>query len=91
MIHLLNERVEVFNDLAGLADLHYPRYEGGFFVSVFTPDADKTADTMREAGVFVVPMPGAVRVALCTTPASTIPRLVDALDVGVRAAKSIAP
>jgi len=91
MIHLLNERVEVFNDLAGLVDLHYPRYEGGFFVSVFTPDADKTADTMREAGVFVVPMPGAVRVALCTTPASTIPRLVDALDVGVRAAKSIAP
>ena len=91
MIHLLNERVEVFNDLAGLADLHYPRYEGGFFVSVFTPAADKTADIMREAGVFVVPMPGAVRVALCTTPASTIPRLVDALDVGVRAAKSIAP
>jgi aromatic-amino-acid transaminase len=91
MIRLLNERVEVFNDLAGLADLHYPRYEGGFFVSVFTPDADRTADTMRESGVFVIPMPGAVRVALCTIPVSTISRLVDALDVGVRSAKSIAP
>jgi hypothetical protein len=35
---------------------------------------------MREAGVYVVPMKGAVRVALCSTPAREVPRLVSALE-----------
>ena len=88
MIRLLNERVAVFNERAGGAGLSYPRYEGGFFVSVFTPDAEVTAASMREAGVYVVPLPGAVRIALCATPASTIPRLVDALAEGIAAARA---
>ncbi|WP_419857414.1 aminotransferase class I/II-fold pyridoxal phosphate-dependent enzyme [Candidatus Palauibacter irciniicola] len=88
MIRLLNERVEVFNELAGRAGLSYPRYEGGFFVSVFTPDAEVTAATMREAGVYVVPMKGAVRIALCATPAHSIPRLVDALAEGIATARA---
>jgi hypothetical protein len=65
-----------------------PRYESGFFVAIFTPDPETTAATMRDAGVFVIPIPGAVRVAICSTPASEIPRLVDALAVGVRAAQA---
>lgn len=88
MIRLLNERVAVFNDLAGAAGLSYPRYEGGFFVSVFTPDAEVTAATMREAGVYVVPMEGAVRIALCATPAHAIPRLVEALAEGIATARA---
>ena len=54
--------------------------------TVFTPDAQATAATMRERGVFVVPLQGAVRVALCSTPASEVPRLVEALTEGVAAA-----
>ena len=84
---LLGKRVTVFNELARSAGLRYPRYEGGFFVSVFTPDAELTAAQMREAGVYVVPLDGAVRVALCSTPASNVPRLVEALAAGVRAAE----
>jgi hypothetical protein len=42
---------------------------------------------MRELGVFVVPIPGAVRVALCSTPARDVPRLVQALAEGLRAAR----
>ena len=83
----LDERVEVFNEHARDV-LSYPRYEGGFFVTVFTPDSRRTAAVMREAGVYVVPVDGAVRVALCATPRAEIPRLVQALREGVEAVDS---
>jgi aromatic-amino-acid transaminase len=83
---LLQQRVAAFNGAAGAAGLRYPRYEGGFFVTVFTPDGERTAARMRERGVFVVPQAGAVRVALCSTPARDVPRLVEALAEGVRGA-----
>jgi aromatic-amino-acid transaminase len=75
----LRERVEAFNREAARAGLRHPRYEGGFFVSVFTEDAELAAKSMRERGVYVVPMKGAVRIALCSTPAADVPRLVQAL------------
>lgn len=81
LIQLLDDRVAVFNREA--KKLAYPRYEGGFFVSVFTKDGEKTAASMREDGVFVVPMKGAVRVALCSTAVRDVPRLVRALEKGV--------
>ena len=84
---LLFERVGVFNRLAREAGLQYPRYEGGFFVAVFTPDPQKTQDSMQREGVFVVPLSGAVRVAICATPASKVPRLVEALARGLEAAR----
>jgi aromatic-amino-acid transaminase len=89
LIRLLDERVAAFNREAARAGLNYPRYEGGFFVSVFTPDPEKTAAKMREEGVFVVPLKeksgGAVRVALCSTPAKDVPRLVAALGRATKA------
>ena len=57
---LIDKRVDLFNQHAGKVGLRYPRYEGGFFVAVFTDDADRTAAAAREEGVFVVPMKGAV-------------------------------
>ena len=83
---LLDERVAAFNELARRTGLRTPRYEGGFFVAVFTPDPLATAAAMKERGVFVVPLEGAVRVALCGTPAAAVPRLVEALAAGLRAA-----
>ncbi len=80
---LLGERVEAFVNAAAGAGLHHPRYEGGFFVTVFTADGSATAARMRELGVYVVPVNGAVRVALCSTPAAHVPRLVDALAESV--------
>jgi aromatic-amino-acid transaminase len=83
---LLGERVSAFNAAAAKAGLAYPRYEGGFFVTVFAADPERAAARMRELGVFVVPIAGALRVALCSTPARDVPRLVDALAQGLRAA-----
>jgi aromatic-amino-acid transaminase len=76
LIGLLGERVEIFNREASRVQLRYPRYEGGFFVTVFTEDAKGTAAAAKEEGVFVVPIEGAVRVALCGIPVADVPRLV---------------
>jgi aromatic-amino-acid transaminase len=76
---LLLRRVAAFNSRAREVALRYPRYEGGFFVTVFCDDGPKEAARMRELGVFVVPQKKAVRVALCGVGEAEIPRLVDAL------------
>lgn len=76
---LLTTRVDSFNALARPKGLDYPRYEGGFFVTVFTPDADARATKMKELGVYVVPQKGAVRVALCSVANADVGRLVNAL------------
>lgn len=87
LVDLLNARVVEFNELAAKHSLHFPRYEGGFFVSVFSDDPQVTIRHMQDAGVFIVPLQGAVRVGLCATPKSKIPRLVEALAAGVAAAR----
>jgi len=86
LIQLLDDRVAVFNREAAREKLRYPRYEGGFFVSVFAPDAEKAAAHMREEGVYVVPLKGALRVALCSTAVRDVPRLVKALKSGIQRA-----
>jgi aromatic-amino-acid transaminase len=86
LVELLGARIEAFNAGARQIGLTMPRYDSGFFVTVFTKDGQKTAATMRDLGVFVLPIPGAVRVALCATPLAEIPRLLDALEKGVAAA-----
>lgn len=85
LCRLLSERVGAFNVLARDGGLTYPRYEGGFFVAVFVPDPEGTVDHMQREGVFVVPLAGAVRLALCATPKDAVPRLVESLVAGVRA------
>lgn len=76
---LLDARVAAFNEHAKKAGLRYPRYEGGFFVTVFADDAMERAARMRDKGVFVVPAKGALRVALCSVAERDVPRLVEAL------------
>jgi len=84
---LLAERVALFTRLARERVLPHPRYEGGFFVTVFADDSARAAAHLRTAGVFVVPIPGALRVAVCSTPLRSIPRLVEALAQGLDATR----
>lgn len=77
MKDLLTARVAEWNRLAPGAGLKYPRYEGGFFVTVFTDDAHDRAVRMKEKGVFVVPAKGALRVALCSVAARDVAKLVE--------------
>ena len=87
LIRLLSERVAAFNGAARTAGLDFPRYEGGFFVTVFTAHARKAASICRQAGVFVVPLDGGLRLALCATPVGKVARLVKSLAEGIGAAE----
>jgi aromatic-amino-acid transaminase len=82
---LLHARVALFTRLAREAGLHHPRYEGGFFVTVFCAQPERAAAVMREHDVFVVPVAGALRVALCSTSLTQVTRLVTALAAGIQA------
>jgi aromatic-amino-acid transaminase len=79
VVALLGSRVVAFNELARGTGLNYPRYDGGFFVTVFVEDPFGAAEKMKADGVFVVPQRGALRVALCAVPARDIRRLVESL------------
>jgi aromatic-amino-acid transaminase len=83
---VLRARVDAFNRHARERNLKYPRYEGGFFVTVFHDKAREKAEAMRAQGVFVVPQSshgpgggGALRVALCSVAERDIGRLVESL------------
>lgn len=76
---LLGARVDAWNRLARPRGLDYPRYDGGFFVTVFSPDAMARAARMRERGVYAVPSREAIRVALCSVAERDIPVLVEAI------------
>lgn len=80
----LRARVDAFNRHAQERKLRYPRYEGGFFVTVFDDRPRQKAEAMRALGVYAVPQvmsggTGALRVALCAVPERDVPRLVEAL------------
>ena len=68
-----------WNELAGPAGLDYPRYDGGFFTTVFSDDPRGVAATLREEGLFVVPTAGALRVAMCAVNEGAVERIVDGL------------
>ncbi len=84
LTRLLGERVDAFNREAKAHGLRYPRYDGGFFVTVFTDDADAAAARMRAQGVYCVPIPGALRLGLCSVPKSDVPRLVSSVASSLR-------
>ncbi|HKQ69652.1 MAG TPA: aminotransferase class I/II-fold pyridoxal phosphate-dependent enzyme [Polyangiaceae bacterium] len=78
-VKLLGDRVALFNQAARAQSLRYPRYDGGFFVTVFTDNAFAAVEKTKADGVFVVPVKGALRVALSSVPAPNIPRLIASL------------
>ena len=80
---LLDKRVARWNELAGKAGLRYPRYDGGFFTTVFCEKAKEAASKLKAEGVFVVPQAGALRVALCSVAERDVARLVEAVGRAV--------
>ncbi len=79
LVALLARRVEVWNALATAAHVRYPRYDGGFFTTVFSADPVLHSSRMRERGLFLVPTAGALRVAVCAVNEAQIGRIVSGL------------
>jgi aromatic-amino-acid transaminase len=80
---LLDGRVARWNELASAAGLVYPRYDGGFFTTVFCPDSAGVAARLKADGIFVVPVQGALRVGLCSVPERDIERLVNGFQKAI--------
>lgn len=81
---LLDTRVAAWNHEARPRGLRYPRYDGGFFVTVMSSDPQGQAAALRERDIFVVPVAGALRVALCSVPTAKVSRLVHTMAEIVR-------
>ncbi len=79
VLDLLARRVDEWNRLAPGLGLHYPPYAGGFFVTVSCDDPQAAAAALRDRDAFVVPVSGALRVALCSVPLRDVERLVRAI------------
>jgi aromatic-amino-acid transaminase len=88
---LLDRRVAAWNARALPAGLRYPRYDGGFFTTVFCDDTATASARLRAEGVFVVPVAGALRVALCSVAERDVPRLVDSMARAVGIANPARP
>jgi isopropylmalate/homocitrate/citramalate synthase/aspartate/tyrosine/aromatic aminotransferase len=89
VIDLLEGRSALFSRLADAAELRRPAYKGGFFTSVVVDDPQAVAHRLRVDGIYVVPMAGAVRIALSALRTSDVPQLVERLaaDVDSRPAR----
>lgn len=85
MTELLGRRVARFNELASAAGLKYPRYDGGFFTTVFANDAFGAAERLKAMGIFSVPQAGVLRLALCSVAERDVPRLVEGVAKAVSA------
>ena len=80
LANMLSRRVERWNNLAGAAGLNFPRYDGGFFTTVFCQEPKLVAEALRAKGIYVVPVSGAVRIAMCAIGEEKIAPIVDALQ-----------
>ena len=80
LVRLLARRVDFWNARASAAGLRYPRYDGGFFTTVFNDDPKKTSQALCRRGLYLVPTAGAVRVAVCAVNEAQIARIVDGLS-----------
>lgn len=80
---LLDARVRAFNAAAKGTTLRYPRYDGGFFVTVFAGNAADAHRKLKARGIFTVPQDGALRVALCGVAQCDIVTLTRALAESV--------
>lgn len=77
--NLLAARVAAWNAAARPLGLRYPRYEGGFFVTVESSDPKAHAAALRERDAFVVPLQTSLRVALCSVATRHVAPLAEAI------------
>ncbi len=72
---LLKDRAIKFIEEAEKNDLEILPYCGGFFISILTKNKNIFKDLVDDH-VFIIPMPGLIRIAISSLPISDIPELV---------------
>ncbi len=84
-VAMLGRRVDAFNAAAAHTGLRWPRYDGGFFTTVFAPRAESVAARLRERGIYVVPLAGALRLGVCALAEREVASTVAAIAEVIRA------
>ena len=79
---VLRSRIALFQHHADLEGLRYLPYGGGFFIGVETKNCRIFEDLVAD-GVYVIAMPGLIRIALSSVNLEEIPRLVKILKKNV--------
>jgi aromatic-amino-acid transaminase len=82
LVDLLVARHAAFAGAATALDLPTVPWGGGFFTAVPTADAAAVAERLTAEDIFVVPLQGALRIALCAVPEAQMGRLAEALAKG---------
>jgi aspartate/tyrosine/aromatic aminotransferase len=72
---LLRKRIELFHEIAQRENLKMLPYGGGFFVGIETDNQNIFKDLVQD-GVFIISMPGMIRIALSSVKLTEIERLV---------------
>lgn len=76
---LLLARAQTWQRLSQELSLDCPRWEGGFFSTVMHEQPSALAAKLREEGLYVVPVHGGLRIALCSVSERALPRLASAI------------
>ncbi len=79
---ILEKRIALFQSCADREGLKYLPYGGGFFIGVETKNCRIFEDLVAD-GVYVIAMPGLIRIALSSVNLDDIPRLVTAIKKNV--------
>lgn len=76
---LLLQRATAWQRLSQELGLDCPRWDGGFFTTVMSAHPSALASKLREEGLYVVPVHGGLRVALCSVPERALQRLASGI------------
>jgi aromatic-amino-acid transaminase len=83
LIAVLEDRWSAFSGSIRDLGIQTPPWHGGFFTCVLAEDAEGLAARLQERDVFTVPVSGAIRIALCATPAERMPELAEAIGASL--------
>ncbi|MGV3707848.1 MAG: aminotransferase class I/II-fold pyridoxal phosphate-dependent enzyme [Gemmatimonas sp.] len=76
---VLIERAEALDQALRNEGLPGAAWQGGFFVTIYTKNANDVCNRLQDEGVFVVPMPEGLRVGICSLRVQDAPRFAAAV------------
>jgi aromatic-amino-acid transaminase len=75
LAELLSQRAAIFTDEARAVGLRVLPYYGGFFVTIPVKEPKLTTEKLMASNIYLVPMTGGLRLAVCAVPKNKMPGL----------------
>lgn len=81
---IIAERADLFMSEAAAVQLDVLPYRGGFFITVPTENPDSVSKYLGQNNIFLVPLSGGIRIAICAIPRRQIKGLATAIKDALR-------